>query len=495
LFSQDESKSPVYKEKYRFNGVPYILYSAFDAQVVQVFQLMRDANAGKAAAQHELALRYLLGRGLPFDTSKAVYWMMKAAQQDLPFAHYNLGIMHVQGIGVPWNPFEAYKHFRSAADEEIPEALFMMGVMYSENFVVPRSWPKTFDYIKRSAAYGMSDAKDALKELRRRGVDSVETSIKSDTLKKKNPNNGSAQTARNDTTMQLIFVDFHTDTTSVTDDTTLVHEAYQELNVSGKESEPKEREKVEVDSTRRSLLLTAAEIGNPEALCVLGRCYEKGWSVKKDQILAAEYYFRAVRAESFRAPALLWRLINTEHFSHELEIRTAKNDRDALFVWAGLTAIDFAKLLSGEQALKILKRAAEDGHVLSMVELGQCYFTGRWTAQDKMEAARWWMQAAKEGSTDAKFRIAMLNVAGEVHSDPPDTTFTFLQNLSRQGSLLASAGIGLCYEVGYGVLQNKGEAYRIYHAALHRGSETSYLALQRMHDEIRPGEPEFHVGN
>ncbi len=254
-------------------------------------------------------------------------------------------------------------------------------------------------------------------------------------------------------------------------------------------------EKVEIDSVKRSILLAAADIGNPEALCVLGRCYEKGWSVKKDQILAAEYYFRAIRAESFRAPALLWRLMNTEHFSHELESRTTKKDPDALFVWAGLTAIDFAKLLNGEQALKILKRNAEEGHVLSMVELGLCYFSGRWVPQDKAEAARWWMRAAKEGSTDAKFRIAMLNVAGEIHSDPPDSTFAFLQELTRQGSLVANAGVGLCYEVGYGVPQNKGEAYRIYHGALHRGSETSYRSLQRMHDEIRPSDPEFQVSN
>lgn len=492
---QEESKSPVYKEKYRFNGVPLILFSGFDAQIVLVFQLMRDANAGKAVAQHELAIRYLLGRGLPCDTPKAVYWMMKAAQQDLPLAHYNIGIMHIQGVGVPWNPFEAFKHFQCAAEEEIPEALFMMGVMYSEDFVVPRSWPKTFSYIKRSAELGISDAKDALKELRRRGVDSVEAEEKTTSAKKKQLNNGSAQTVHSDTTMQLVLIDFHTDTTSVTDDTTLVREAYQQLNVTKKEDHAEEREKVEIDSIKRSILLAAADIGNPEALCVLGRCYEKGWSVKKDQILAAEYYFRAIRAESFRAPALLWRLINNEHFSRELESRTTKKDPDALFVWAGLTAIDFAKLLSGDQALKILKRNAEEGHVLSMVELGLCYFNSRWVTQDKIEASRWWMRAAKEGSTDAKFRLAMLNVAGEIHTDPPDSTFAFLQNLTRQGSLVANAGVGLCYEVGYSVPQNKGEAYRIYHGALHRGSETSYRSLQRMHDEIRPSDPEFQVSN
>ena len=496
-FAQDQeaNKSPAYKEKYKFNGVPLILYSAFDAQIVQVFQLMRDANAGKAVAQHELAVRYLFGRGLPPDTPKAVYWMMKAAQQDLPLAHYNIGIMHIQGIGVPWNPFEAFQHFQSAADEEIPEALFMMGVMYSEDFVVPRSWPKSFSYIKRSAELGMSDAIDALKELRHRGVDSVEAEVKTASSKKKQLNNGTAQAARSDTTTQLVFIDFHTDTTSVTDDTTLVREAYQQLNVAQKENPAEEREKVEIDSAKRSILLTAADIGNPEALCVLGRCYEKGWSVKKDQIIAAEYYFRAIRAESFRAPALLWRLMNTEHFSHELESRTTKKDPDALFVWAGLTAIDFAKLLNGEQALKILKHNAEEGHVLSMVELGLCYFNGRWVPQDKIEASRWWMRASKEGSTDAKFRLAMLNVAGEIHSDPPDSTFAFLQALTRQGSLVANAGVGLCYEVGYCVPQNKGEAYRIYHGALHRGSETSYRSLQRMHDEIRPGDPEFQVNN
>jgi TPR repeat protein len=407
-------------------------------------------------------------------------------------AHYNLGILYMQGVGVAWNPFEAFKHFRSAAANDMPEAEYVMGIMCAENFVVPRNWPLTYKYISRAADQGFEEAKDVKKELMKRGLDTTETN---DIVAagKERPHNTSARSTKQDTAFNFVFLDFHTDTSTTIADTTLIKEAYQALPAVKDSDKAEKPTTTEIDSVSRSAVRLAAASANPEALCMLGRCYEKGLGVKKDVILAGEYYFRALRVESSRAPALLWQLIRTEEFEKILEARSQKNDPDALYVWAGITAIDFSKMLSGEQAIKLLERAVLARHIPALVELGLCSITGRWVKQDKDKASELWIHASVEGDIEADIRIATANVVGELHTEPIDTALSVLRRTSRNGSLLSDLGLAYCYEKGIGVPQDKGEAYRIYQKAMRRGSEKAYQALRRMHDDLRPSESEFQT--
>lgn len=485
--AQPAKKSPVYKEPYRFQGLPYILYSGFDAQLIGIFTLMRDANAGKPMAQHDLALRYLLGKGIPADTPKAIYWLMRSAEHDLPLAHYNLGILHLNGIGVPWNPFEAFKHFRKAAEAEIPEALFVMGIFYSENFVVPRNWAKTFSYIKQSAELGCEDANEALKELRARGIDSIEHPNSTNSVpSKSNASNSSGS---------LIFIDFQSpDTTTVPPDSIIQLEAIRETTISQKiKSTSQSTQSTQSTDTTYSAVLRAAEHGVPEALCYVGRMYETGTGVKKDVITAALYYFWAIRGESVRAPALLWHLIQTDDFAHEFEKQTKEQLPSALTLWAGLTALQLSSLLNEQQAFTILTQAADEGYAPAMAELGYWCASGRSIKPNKDLAAYWFKKAAEQGNIDAKIRLSLMTLRGDVAAFQPDSAFSFLKSAADNGSLLALNSIAYCYEKGLYVAQNKGEAYHLYHRALSRGSATAYQSLQRMYDELRPDEPEFQI--
>lgn len=69
------------------------------------------AEAGDAAAQHNLGVMHAEGRGVPQDVVKAVTWYRKAAEQNLGEAQYNLGNMYVIGEGVPQSYVEAYKWY------------------------------------------------------------------------------------------------------------------------------------------------------------------------------------------------------------------------------------------------------------------------------------------------------------------------------------------------------------------------------------------------
>jgi TPR repeat protein len=487
-----EKKKPLAFRNYEALTIPFVLPSTLDLQLLEVFVLMQKANAGESTAQHELGLRYLFGKGFPADTVKAAFWIHKAADQQLPLAQFNYGILLINGQGVEWNPFEAYKYFCKASGQELPEALYVTGLIYSENFIVPRSWPQTYSYIKRAAELGLEAAKLSKNIIERRGLD---TSHTTDIIAsgKERPENSKTHTVLNDTGFNLLFIDFHRDTASTIEDTTLIKEAYEWRKNPGYAPSKDATSEAELDSSSQSLFYSSASLGNPEALCLLGRCYEHGLNVRKDLILACMYYLRAFYVDSYRAPTLIWKLMNTEEFGRELQLRSSRKDPDALYVWSGLVSVGFNRLLNDKQAFDLLQSAASMGHVPAMIELGSYYFTGRMVQQDLHKAVEWWNRASLSGSREADIRIAAANLLDQIHTLDSHSALSLLRDAAKEGSLLSDLTIAYCYEKGINLPLNKGEAYRIYHKSMLRGSESAYHALRRMHDEIRPLDKEFQM--
>ena len=290
-----------------------------------------------------------------------------------------------------------------------------------------------------------------------------------------------------------MFVDFTTDTVTVVPDTTLLREAGKSLH--GNIDREEEGAADPMDSTLRMQVFRTADLGNPEALCVVGRLSERGIGVPRDPVRAGVAYLRAVRLDSYRAPGLLWKLLRSEEFLRTLRIRTDANDPDALFLWAGITALKFSQLLGEDQALRLLERAAEAGHVPSMIELGLCSYTGRWVPQDRARALVWWEKAAAAGSVEGQIRVAIEQIlAGPPESELPHIT-ALLDAMAAQGVLIADVARAYCAERGIGRAQDKGEAYRIYHRSMRRGSELAFRALRRMHDDVRPPEEQFRLAD
>lgn len=493
LSAQEQKKPQVYRNAEAFSA-PFVLPSTLDLQLLEEFVLVQKANAGESPAQHELGLRYLFGKGFQADTPKAAYWIQKAADQHLPLAEYNLGILLINGRGVEWNPFEAFRQFRSAADQDVPEAVYVLGLMYTEELVVPRSWSKAYAYFTRAANLGLDAAKLTKKEMERRGLDKTD-STDGAASRKDRPKKNSTPSAPSDTALTFLFIDFHTDTTSTIADTTLIREAYQGIDTLARTAVPEKPVTANLDTAVQSLVSEMSKSGNPEALCLLGRCYEHGLNVRKDNLLAAVYYLRAFIQNSNRAPALLWKLMQKEEFARELELRSSRNDPDALYVWSGLTSIGFSKMLNEKQAFDLLQRAASAGHVPAMVELGSCYFSGRWTNQNRTLAIEWWNKASALGSLEADIRLATANLLDQIHTEDISTALAVLRTTAKAGSLLSDLALAHCYEKGIGLPRDKGEAYRLFHKSMMRGSETAFRALQSMHDEIRPPDQEFQMTN
>ena len=164
----DQPKSPVFKsykpppEKHALQGSD-LVYESWQAFITE-----RKAVAGDPVAQHEMGLRYLLGRGVEADTSRGAYWIARAAAQNVVSARFNLGILDYHGWGVSWNPFESFSQFLWCAEHDMVEAELTVGEFYTENLVVPLDWDKARYWIGKAAKEGYAPALRALEEVQKR---------------------------------------------------------------------------------------------------------------------------------------------------------------------------------------------------------------------------------------------------------------------------------------------------------------------------------------
>ena len=84
--------------------------------------IQRDARAGNPRQQHNLAILYTLGIGVPLDFKRAHHWFNKAALQGLPESQFNLAIAYQGGMGVRKDMVTAYKFYSLAATQGLPLA-------------------------------------------------------------------------------------------------------------------------------------------------------------------------------------------------------------------------------------------------------------------------------------------------------------------------------------------------------------------------------------
>ena len=74
LFAQDSVQSEAFKDAHH-DPKPTIRAKYPSYPLIAGYLLVKEANNGDPFAEHELALRYLLGQGFPADTVKAFIYL------------------------------------------------------------------------------------------------------------------------------------------------------------------------------------------------------------------------------------------------------------------------------------------------------------------------------------------------------------------------------------------------------------------------------------
>ncbi|MCH7540164.1 MAG: SEL1-like repeat protein [Proteobacteria bacterium] len=163
--------------------------------------LQDEAAKGDAEAQHDLALIYAQGRGVPKDYPAAAHWLREAALQGLANAQYNLaalsekglgvqqdslaallwyldaaeqghvlaqysvGIAYARGRGILQDYFEAERWLRKAAEQGLARAQYELGALHENGFGVPKNDDVAFKWYSLASARGNADAEARVREV------------------------------------------------------------------------------------------------------------------------------------------------------------------------------------------------------------------------------------------------------------------------------------------------------------------------------------------
>jgi TPR repeat protein len=494
LHAQDTTKSLAFKNNKP--GRNYVSFYQPDLYYTlwEQFELNKEAQAGNAKAQHELGIRYLTGKDMPADTIKGAYWIKKAAEQKLTAAQFNYGILLINGWGVDWNPFEAFRQFYYAAMDGMPQAEYVMGLLYTDNLIIKRDMGEAYKWVQKSAIKNYVPAKEVLPKLIKFAPTAKDTIPKLVNISKNYNSNGkNKQDSDNEKSLQsssgLVYIDFDmiSDSIQSVKENDLIEDIKNSSNKDLANSVKTAKDSSSyIDSTSIHIFLEAADYGCPEALNLLGYYAQNGIHFIKDPIGAAEFYIRSSKTDSRKGSILLYELIKGKEFFTILKKEVDKNNPDAMYVWYGIQSLGFDKQITDKDAFNLLHKSAELRNLISIIELGQDYFKGNFVTQDKAKGVGIWKLAADQGSKEARIRIEIANLYGEIEVKGKVESFNYLKNAEEKGSLLAELSLADCYDKGIIVPKEKAKAIYYFRSAAVRGSAFAYNELKRLYDEMRP---------
>ena len=189
----------------------------------------------------------------------------------------------------------------------------------------------------------------------------------------------------------------------------------------------------------------ALKLGNTDASCNLGYCYEHGLGVEKDKYKAFECYMQSAQV----------------------------GDAIAQFNVARMFEYD----KKYEEAVEFYEKAAKQGHMTSQRKLGNYYFYGRGVRRNYTTAVQWYEKAAKQGDKEAQIDIA------ECYYDGAGVAQNYLRAVkwyvvaANQGSSDAQYQLGYMYSEGLGVTRDYTESIRWYRKAADNGDADAIFCL------------------
>lgn len=111
-----------------WHTVGYAGLAKDDKEAVRLFQLAAEQD--EPAAQNQLGIMYVTGRGVDKDEAQALKYFRLAAERNQPNAQGNLGLMHERGLGgLEKDDTEAVKWYRLAAEQGNANAQYQLGRM------------------------------------------------------------------------------------------------------------------------------------------------------------------------------------------------------------------------------------------------------------------------------------------------------------------------------------------------------------------------------
>jgi uncharacterized protein len=128
-----------------------------DDQEGKFQELLKAAENGDTAAQYDIAMMYLKGRGVEQERERAGIWLNNAAKQGDAKAITRLGILHYKGELGETDYSEARRLFEQVQDESVL-AQYYLGEMYAGGHGVQQNYGTAIDWYQKAADGGFQRA-------------------------------------------------------------------------------------------------------------------------------------------------------------------------------------------------------------------------------------------------------------------------------------------------------------------------------------------------
>jgi TPR repeat protein len=129
------------------------------------------------------------------------------------------------------------------------------------------------------------------------------------------------------------------------------------------------------------------------------------------------------------------------------------------------------------EAMKWVRKAAEQGDKNAQYFLGMMYHKGEGVPLDYTEAAKWYRKAAEQGDAVAQLNLGWSYHNGEGVTRDYAEAVKWYSKAAEQGNAVAQNNLGWMYEEGKGVSRDYVTAYMWYLLATAQGQERAKAAL------------------
>jgi uncharacterized protein len=142
-------------------------------QVNNNSELIKSAEQGSAASQHNLAFKYANASGIKKNYAQAFYWYNKAANQGYAKSQGNLGVMYEIGIGINKNLIKAKYWYEKGAEQGNITSQILLARMYRTEGDTNKNYKPALYWYEKAATYGDAGAQYALAAMytERKGVE------------------------------------------------------------------------------------------------------------------------------------------------------------------------------------------------------------------------------------------------------------------------------------------------------------------------------------
>lgn len=196
----------------------------------------------------------------------------------------------------------------------------------------------------------------------------------------------------------------------------------------------------------------------------LAKAYERGTILKKDEVKAFLYYFKAATNWNYSEPEAL----------EYLEKKAKEGNPYAEWHYGNYYSDPKIRAYDSEKAFYWFSKAAEKNILVPLSNVAHMYIYGHGVKKDVKKGIELMLKAVELGTKSAQEHLARLYSGYDDIIEPNyKEAFKWIEILVKKGSLSAKYDMGVCYFYGRGVPEDKSKAVEIWKSILEEVVEES----------------------